>query len=158
MKFLVVILFSLICSPAYAAPEPSAALSLHPPITAPVDKEKKKEEKPIVMPVVVTATAAEVTEGPVIVDDRGNKLHPLQLIGESRDKRAHWYTPKFGTKHYLYRVAENKYHYKTTKKIALVHDPRPWSKKHPIVFGAYEITRISAGAVITGAFTVLSVR
>lgn len=156
MKILLALLACLMMVTPALASEPPAALSLHPPlkpVIAPVEKEEEEkpdEKVPIRIPRPVIAV--DVIEGPIIRDSRDNTIHPLQLIGEVRDKRAHWYTPRLGEKHYVYTTAENKYHYVATKKIPLVFDARPWGKRHPIIFGGYEICRVSAGAVITGGF------
>lgn len=103
-------------------------------------------------PLMASATESQVIEGPVVYDQRGKLIHPLELIGEVRDRRAHWYSLKLGTKHYVYKTAENNYHYITTKKIPLVFDGRSWSKQHPFLYGGFEVGKVSAGAMITGAF------
>ena len=103
-------------------------------------------------------TETQLTEGPVIFDTKDSIVHPLELIGETREKRKHWYSLKLGKKYYIYTVAENKFHYITTKKIPLVYDARSWGKQHPIATGGFEMVKITAGGLITAGVAAAGVR
>lgn len=103
-------------------------------------------------------TETQVTEGPVIFDTKDSIIHPLELIGETREKRNHWYSMKPGKKYYIYTVAETKYHYITTKKIPLVYDARGWGKQHPVISGCFEMAKITAGGLITAGVAAAGVR
>ncbi|MBI1271690.1 hypothetical protein GC174_14780 [bacterium] len=146
-RIILALALALQVGPAWAAAPPNG-ITLQPPI------ELEALTKPAVDP---AGLEAPVIEGPVIRSAEGVELHPLELIGEVRSKRKHWFSWP-GKKHYIYICAENKYHYISAKRIPLVYDRRPWSKRHPYWFGSFELSKITAGGLITGAFTILSVR
>lgn len=120
-----------------------------------------KQIAAILMMVLLSAPAGatELIEGPIVeVTESKEVIHPLQLLGETRAKRKHWWSLKLGQKYYIYSCAETKNHYITTKKIPLVHDPRPWGKQHPFLTGGFEMAKITAGGLITAGVAAAGAR
>lgn len=98
------------------------------------------------------ASAAELVEGPSFkVGDE--TVTPVELLGTVREKRKHWYSLKLGKKFYAYKCAENGKRYLSTEPLALVMDPRSYPKKHPYIYGGFEVGKIAAGAAVTGALS-----
>lgn len=96
--------------------------------------------------------AAELVNGPSFkVGDQ--EITPVELLGTVREKRKHWYSPKLGKKFYVYKCAENNRRYLSTEPLALVMDPRSYPKKHPYIYGSFEVGKIAAGAAVTGALS-----
>lgn len=95
---------------------------------------------------------ADTIKTPSIQVD-GETVTPIELLGEVRDKRAHWYTPRLGRKYYIYKVAESNVLYLSDEKLRVVYDKRSWPTKHPIFYGSWEFGKAAAvGAISTGVW------
>lgn len=81
------------------------------------------------------------------------EITPIELLGTVREKRKHWYSPKLGKKFYVYKCAGTDKRYLSASPIPLVMDPRSYPKKHPYIYGSFEVGKIAAGAAVTGALS-----
>lgn len=96
---------------------------------------------------------ADTIKAPSITTAQGETVTPLELIGEVRDKRSHWYTPRLGKKYYVYRIAESNMHYLSDEKLRVVFDKRSFPTKHPVIYGSWEFGKAAAvGAISTGVW------